>query len=296
MIGRIWGGLKRRILRPRFREVGMRTQTYRLAGEGEVQFAEWLHSVSPTPVITQEGVDFYKCFINKDDFAIDVGAHAGDTTVPMALAAGPQGLVIALDPNPHVFKILAENAQLNREKTNIVPLNFAAAARDTDYVFGSGDPCFINGGIVGYSSNRPGNTHYRFTVPGRDLAKYLAAQYGEELDRLSFVKVDTEGYDKEVLKNLRDILISRRPTVVAECFGELDAEERGELFDSLGDLEYRIFSLAEYAPWTQAPGEGTASALPELTRGDMLARRHFDLLGIPSERCPATLESLAQYG
>ncbi len=257
---------------------------YQLPDEGEVQFAEWLHVASDVPVVTQDKVNFFKRFIRKGDMAIDVGAREGDTTVPMALAAGAQGMVLAIDPNPHVFKVLAENARLNAGKTHIVPLNFAAAAHDGDYTFGSGDPCFINGGIVGFSSNKACHSHYRFTVQGRDLAKYLNEHHAPALSRLTFIKVDVEGYDKEILKNLSGIIGRYRPTVVAECFSELNDQERGELFDALAGHDYRVFDLAGHGPWTGVPGEPGVDTPRELRRQDMRAHQHFDLLGIPSER------------
>ena len=51
-------------------------------------------------------VDFYKKCIKKGDFVIDIGANVGDTTVPMAIAAGAEGLTLGFDPNPYVYKIL----------------------------------------------------------------------------------------------------------------------------------------------------------------------------------------------
>jgi len=287
MIRDVLGGLKRRFWGPRFREAGMRRVVCHLADEGDVEFAEWLHLVSDVPVITQEKVNFYKRFIRKGDLAIDIGAREGDTTVPMALAAGAQGTVLAIDPNPHVFKVLAENARLNTGKAHIVPLNFAATAHDGEYIFGSGDPCFINGGIVGFSSNKACHSHYRFTVTGKNLATYLTGHHASSLSRLTFIKIDVEGYDKEVLKNLAGIIGRYRPTIVAECFSELNDQERGELYDALAVHDYRVFSLAGYGPWIGAPSEPDVDMPRELHRHDMRAHQHFDLLGMPSE-CDAS--------
>jgi FkbM family methyltransferase len=281
---RLLGGIKRRIWKPAFREAGMRRLVFQLAKEGEVHFAEWLHAVSAEPVITQEKVDFYKRFIRQGDLVIDIGAREGDTTVPMALAAGREGAVLAIDPNPHPFKVLVENARLNPGKTNIIPLNFAAARDDAEYTFGSGDPCFINGGIVGFSSNKACHSHYRFTIQGRNLARFLDENHASRLNRLAFIKVDVEGYDKEILKNLAGIISRYRPTVMAECFSELNEQERGELFHALADHNYRVFSLAEWGPWIGAPTSTGSETLRELAEQDMSVHRHFDLLGIPAEK------------
>jgi len=260
----------------RFRDLGFRTVTYALPDEGEVCYAEWLHTASENPVITQAQVDFFKRFIRPGALAIDIGAHEGDTTVPMALAAGPGGMVLGIEPNPYVFKVLAVNATFNRDKTNIVPLHFAAATDDAEYVYGSGDPCFLNGGLVGFSSNRPSNNRWTFKVRGCNLGRFLDERYAGWLSRLAFIKIDVEGYDKEILKNLSGIIERYRPVVVAECFGELNAAERADLFDGLAKHDYRIFRLSEFQL-------GRRDAMsPE----DMLSWRHFDILGIPVEIAP----------
>jgi len=57
------------------------------------------------------------CIINslsrKGDLAVDIGANIGDTTVPMALVAGSEGMVLGFECNPVIFEILAVNEKLN---------------------------------------------------------------------------------------------------------------------------------------------------------------------------------------
>src|SRR5262245_27638099 len=90
-----------------FTEFGRELRTFDLADDGRVEFAQWLHPFDRPTVISQASVDGVRRFVQPGDFAIDIGAHSGDTTVPMALAAGSTGCTLALEPNPHVFKILA---------------------------------------------------------------------------------------------------------------------------------------------------------------------------------------------
>ncbi len=134
-----------------FKEYKFKETTFNLKDEGAIQYAQWLHPGEFGNQVTQEHVDFFKHYIKKGDFVVDIGANEGDTTVPMALAAGIEGTTLGLEPNPHSFKILVVNAGLNKDKTNIIPLNFAATAVDGEFTFGSGDPSFGNGGIVGFT-------------------------------------------------------------------------------------------------------------------------------------------------
>jgi hypothetical protein len=97
--------------------------------------------------IKQSDIDFFRKFIKKGDFVIDIGANIGDTTVPMALAAGKEGVTLGFDPNPFVYKILEANASLNKDKTNIVPVCSAISTREEEFYFISSEASFANGGI-----------------------------------------------------------------------------------------------------------------------------------------------------
>ena len=76
-----------------------------------------------------------KLFLKSGDFAIDLGAHVGDTTLSMGLCVGKEGLVLALEPNPATYRVLEANSKLNQDITHIVPVNVAAMDHDGSYVF-----------------------------------------------------------------------------------------------------------------------------------------------------------------
>lgn len=257
-----------------FKEYEFKEVTFNLAKEGPVQYAQWLHPGEFGNVVTQENVDFYKQFINKGDFIIDVGANEGDTTVPMALAAGETGTTLGFEPNPHVFKILKVNAAYNKSKTNIVPLNFAATAQDGEFTFGSGDPSYGNGGIVGFTHNRKRNTRYTFQVTGKNLEQYLRKNYSDQLLKLTFIKIDAEGYDKEILKTIPGIINDYRPYLVTECFGPATNAEKVELYDILVEKKYVLYRLTDF----------TLKGHTRISRNDMTVRKTYDILAIPEEK------------
>ena len=159
-------------------------------------------------------------------------AHTGDTAVPMSVSIGKNGTVLALEPNPYVFKILKKNSEQNPGKTNIIPLNFAATDVDGEFEFNYSDASFCNGGIFKKSRVKTMGINI-FKVKGRNLENFLRENYSSILPALSLIKVDAEGYDKEILKSLESILTEFMPNIISECNKNLNIEERNELFELL---------------------------------------------------------------
>ena len=249
-------------------------ESFKLANEGEVQFANWDNPLAPKLTITQADVDFFKQFIPKGSLVIDVGGNTGDTTVLMSLAAGKEGLVIGFDPNPYVFKILETNAKLNPEKTNIVVLPYAVTDKEGDFYYASSEASFANGGISNQPSTYHGAHKLETTIKGIVLEKYLEQNYPTWLPKISLIKVDVEGYDKEVIKSVHPVLEKYRPVVIAECFFKLTTAEREDLYDSLATKGYDLFYFEDFKAGTEtAP----------LSRNDMNSRKHFNLYALPKK-------------
>ena len=82
-----------------------------LAHRGIINYAQWLHPGESQKSMTAEIVDAYCDMLDEGDFCIDIGAHTGDSTLPMALAVGRSGCVLALEPNPYVYHVLEKNAR-----------------------------------------------------------------------------------------------------------------------------------------------------------------------------------------
>ena len=139
-----------------YKKYGHHLEKFTLSTEGDIEFMVWDNPLEKPKKVTQNSVDFYKRFVVKDSLAIDIGAHIGDTTVPLALAVGANGMTLAFDPNPNVFEILVLNAKLNLDKTNIRPYNYAIAEKPGKYYYNSSEATFDNGGISKKQKNKHG--------------------------------------------------------------------------------------------------------------------------------------------
>src|SRR2546428_12233064 len=146
-------------LKPRPKTFGFVIEALDLPREGRIEVAQWLHpgAYPIAPLQVQAAVDQLRRFLRPGDVAIDIGAHTGDTTLPIALAVGATGRVLGLEPNPYVFPVLERNASLNPATTSILPLNFAAMRTDGFYEFQYGEEGYCNGGRdAGGGTGAPG--------------------------------------------------------------------------------------------------------------------------------------------
>ena len=253
-------------------EYGFRIKQFDISHIGMVEYAQWLHPYEHEKYVTTENLDFYKQFVKQGDLVIDIGAHVGDTTVPMAVCVGKEGIVLALEPNPYVYKILVENSKLNRDITNIIPLDFAATDVDGNFTFNYSDASFCNGGFFQKIKNQKHGHKYTLEVSGKNLENYLNANYAEHLSKLSLVKVDAEGYDKEVLKSIYNVLNTYRPAIISECNKHLTPEERFELFDIINSLGYKLQMTDDFE---------ASNYMAIEKKEDMLLWKHFDLVAVP---------------
>lgn len=260
-------------LKPAPAEYPFDVETLDLPCEGPVRVARWRHPREHPKPLTQAAVDALRRFLRPGDVAVDIGAHTGDTTLPLALAVGPTGLVLALEPNPYVFKVLEANAGLNPGKTNIRPLMFAATASDGVFEFEYSDPGFCNGGLhPGLSAWKHGH-FFKLQVQGRNLVNHLKRECPAALRRLRYIKVDTEGYDRAVVASLGELLRTNRPYLRTEIYKHLPAAERRGFYADLCRLGYRVHKYEDDAH----------PVGPALHEADLTRWSHFDLFAIPEE-------------
>jgi FkbM family methyltransferase len=235
-----------------FQQYDIRVDKFTLTNGEEIEFANWLNPLVKPKEITLHEMNFFRQYIPEGSLAIDIGANIGDLTVSMAMAAGADGLVLALDPNPHVFRVLEANAALNRGKANIVPLQFAATEEETQFYFASSDASMGNGGLItDLNDNRHGKYKLKDPIRGVNLGKYLQEHYMNWLPKLSLIKVDVEGLDYYVLRSLEPLLEKYHPVIITEVFHDISVEMREDTFKLLKKYGYKLQDLGDFH--TEAP-------------------------------------------
>jgi FkbM family methyltransferase len=264
--------IKRKIARRRFRKYEHTILNYDFPGTGAFQYARWNNPLSMGQKLHEEQFQYYRNFIKEGDLAIDIGANIGDTTVPMAILAGKKGMVLGFECNPVIFEILNINAGLNPDNTNINAIPYAISDKDEEFYYNSSEASLSNGGISKKELNDHGKFGLQQKVKSVNLEKYLNNEYPDWIERLTFIKTDTEGHDLIILKSIRNLISRTQPVIDAECFKRATKEERKEIFDMFADLKYMVYYVNTFE---------SASRSAPLKLNDFYRMDHFDFLAIP---------------
>ncbi|HET7649822.1 MAG TPA: FkbM family methyltransferase [Gammaproteobacteria bacterium] len=258
-------------VKPRTREFAFDIQRFELSREGEIEFAVWRHPAEKPKEFTQAEVDALREFLSPGDYAIDIGAHTGDSALPIALAVGPDGGVLAFEPNPYVFKILQANANLNKGKINISPFMFAATMEDREFEFEYSDSGFCNGGLhPGVSAWRHAH-FFKLTVQGRNLEGLIERECPQTSSRIRYIKIDTEGYDPEVVRSIHGLIERNRPYIKTEIYKHLSSDRRKSYFRELSGLGYRLYKWENNCTYR-------GRAVSEKNADDW---KHYDIFAVP---------------
>ncbi|MDH5530040.1 MAG: FkbM family methyltransferase [Paracoccaceae bacterium] len=106
-------------------DVEFRGCRYRIEGRNNLmEYGLLLH-----PTYNAEEIDFLTAGCRKDGIAIDIGANIGLYSLPLALAVGSRGRVIAIDANAGVLERLVFNAE-STGLSQIMPVHCAVGDHD----------------------------------------------------------------------------------------------------------------------------------------------------------------------
>lgn len=145
---------------------------------------------------------------------LDVGASWGSYVIPSSRQVGPEGLVIAIEPNPKSYRELNEIVKyLHLE--NVMTYGVAAWNEDTDIKLYLGKKAALSSVKTEYQTDRVINV----------MAVRMDTLIGELDLTVDALKVDVEGAEVEVLDGAREILKTVQ-WVTVELHGEPGIREK----------------------------------------------------------------------
>jgi len=235
-----------------------------------IYFYQWNTPKSSNEKLDPKELDELSSFLKQGDVAIDVGAHIGDTAMPISLVCGVQGTVFAFEPNPVVFQILAKNSFINSNNTNIVPIPFACS-NNAQLEFNYDTPWLMNGGDKSYGKFFHGAAFKTF-VNGVNGYELLKSKYPREIERTKYIKIDVEGHDFMVLKQFESLILDLKPYIKFEIAGFTSKEYRENLWEFFSGKSYDLRIV-----------ENGKNFGRKAKREDFFNSSHFDVFCIPEK-------------
>lgn len=160
-------------------------------------------------------------WVSDGDWVLDVGANIGHYTARLSSLVGSRGRVLAFEPVPATFELLAANVACLPLR-NVTLLNVAAS--DETGTVGMDIPKFDSGLDNYYMA------HLTNDEGGLQVLTLPVDQIGIP-GKVTFVKIDAEGHDLQVIRGMKKLIEKDRPVIVTE------GNEAG-IGEFLGELDY----------------------------------------------------------
>ncbi len=175
----------------------------------------------------------FEPFLEKGDVVADVGSNIGTTVIPSAKKVGETGKVYAIEANPRIYGYLVDNISLNG-LSNVTPLNLIAGpkagmAEISDLKFDDRNRV-VEGSSCGIS------------VQMDSLDNML-----KDEPLIALLKVDVEGYEKNVLDGSAETL-KRTECVYVELSEDMYREYGHSIRDVISILAGAGFKVFRFAP------------------------------------------------
>lgn len=200
----------------------------------------------------------FQQLIKNTDVVLDIGAHCGGFTLLFAACAKK---VIAFEPNPSIYQtLLKEIKECANVFNNIEAHELACAEENKKYIFNYTDPKIYGKGSNGGFLNNLTNNQFKqyhteeIEVTGVNTTEFLYANYKDDVDNIKFIKIDSEGYDKEIIKTLKPIIEKNRPLLMVEAFKFLTPEEIKDYYHTITNLGYKIYDISPLDNITDCAG------------------------------------------
>lgn len=153
----------------------------------------YIHGRYPEPHITA----LLQATLRPGDVFVDVGANIGVHTLLAAHCVGPEGMVIAIEPNPHSYRLLRDNMALNR--LDWVTTHEMGLGRERGTAqLSDGETMSVLSNLRGTTSDAPGGSIR--IARGDDLLQQIPST------ACGICKIDVEGYELEALHGMTDFL------------------------------------------------------------------------------------------
>jgi FkbM family methyltransferase len=157
--------------------------------------------------------ELFKQFLKPEMVCLDVGSNIGYYVCLESQIIGSKGKILAIEPSPLNYKYLEKNVKLQNQK-NIELFNFACGNQDGEIKF-----------LVSNRSNwsrvasddlidaPPDAIIDTVEIPIKQIDSFVNEQ---NLEKLDFVRMDVEGYERNILDGMKNTLEKFKPLLQLE--------------------------------------------------------------------------------
>ncbi len=185
----------------------------------------------------------YPYFLDKiianGDICIDIGANLGYITVLLSKLSGNEGKVYAIEPIKPIINVLRSNT---RKLKNVEIYPYALGAENKTIKLGNNTK--IKKGFIASGSNfilDQKDTENSAADVEFDAKMRKGGELFHDLDRLDFIKVDIEGYERVVIPEIESIILKFNPILLVEA----RHENRVQMLNFFKKLKYHSFVLCD---------------------------------------------------
>lgn len=163
---------------------------------------------------------------------LDIGANLGNHSLYWAINTDCQ-MIYSFEPFKPNFELLEENVKNNNLK-NVTPVNMGVGAAKSKAVIKNFDETNYGATSIEVSEeNKEGQ------VEVIDIDSFVEEN---EINNIDFIKIDTEGFEENVLSGMKHVLSEMKPVL----WIEVSAESYKNVFDTLSNYEYNVIDVSGF--------------------------------------------------
>jgi FkbM family methyltransferase len=178
---------------------------------------------------------FIEILVTPGTIAIDIGAHVGTHTVTLSKAVGAKGRVFAFEPNRKIYRELCMNMALN-DCYNVTAIRSAIGKKHS---------------VIQVVESHPRNEGGSYVIDhvGGSNTAYMLQLDDFQFTNVSFIKIDVENMEADVIDGALETLKRCRPILLLEIqgngerpiqLGEDSAKMGQECIQKIKNIGYRL--------------------------------------------------------
>jgi len=195
----------------------------------------------------QHLLDVINEYVVEGTVAIDAGANFGSISVPISKKLGNDGKLYSFEMSKVMANRLKRNIEQNK-CSNIEVLNIALSdVADQSVFFGElEEDKKTNFGDIRINKGEEGTEVKTTTIDSLNIQ-----------DKVSFIKIDCQGYDFKVMKGAKGTIEKYKPVIVFEWEEDMSSDFGDTIEDVLefySELNYKVNKI-EKDDWIAIPNE-----------------------------------------